>query len=147
MSPQTGTTTPGAPITAVLGPNGVFTLFMVDPVGGQVRAASGNRDQGWGAGWSTSATGFTSPGATVTAVSLGPDEIMVFGVDPEGSAWSTSGNHSQGWPDLINVTPGGTTTPGATVAAAPGPDGMITLFLPIPGYITLGWGPTRPAAA
>ena len=147
VSPQTGTTTPGAPITAVLGPNGVFTLFMVDPVGGQVRAASGNRDQGWGAGWSTSATGFTSPGATVTALSLGPDEVIVFGVDPEGSVWSTSGNHSQGWPDLINVTPGGTTTPGATVAAAPGPDGMITLFLPIPGYITLGWGSTPPAEA
>ena len=91
VSPQTGTTTPGAPITAVLGPNGLFTVFMVDPVGGEVRAASGNRDQGWGGGWGTSAIGITTPGATVTAVSLGPDEIMVFGVDPEGSVWSTSG--------------------------------------------------------
>ncbi len=147
VSPQTGTTTPGAPIAAVLRPNGIFTVFMVDPVGGEVRAASGNRDQGWGGGWGTSAIGFTTPGALVTAVSLGPGEIMVFGVDPEGSVWSTSGNHSQGWPDLTNVTPGGTTTPGATVIAAPGPDGMITLFLPIPGYVTLGWGSTLPAAA
>ena len=76
---QTGTTTPGAPVTAVLAPDGIITLFLADP-GGVVWTTSGNPAQGQEGVWNSVSpwtevspqTGTTTPGAPLSAV-LAPD--------------------------------------------------------------------------
>ena len=111
MSPQTGTTTPGAPVTAVLAPGGTYTLFMfsADP-GVGVATASGNPAQGWGGGWSSVSQGSTTPGAPVTAV-LGPDGtipdgiITLFMADLGGEVSTASGNPAPGWGEWAPVSP------------------------------------------
>jgi len=151
VSLQSDRTTPGAPVTAVLGPAGIITLFMAD-LGGEVSTASGNRAQGWGP-WSGVSQGITTPGAPVTAV-LGPDGIYtLFMADLGGVVWTASGSPAQGWGDgWTSVSPRtGTTTPGAPVTAVLAPDGLITLFMfsAVPGIGVCtasgnpvqGWGP------
>ena len=151
VSLQSDRTTPGAPVTAVLGPAGIITLFMAD-LGGEVSTASGNRAQGWGP-WSGVSQGITTPGAPVNAV-LGPDGIYtLFMADLGGVVWTASGSPAQGWGDgWTSVSPRtGTTTPGAPVTAVLAPDGLITLFMfsAVPGIGVCtasgnpvqGWGP------
>jgi hypothetical protein len=139
LTGTTGTTTPGAPVTAVLLPDGGFAVFMVDPVGGGVRTTSGSRTQEW-LPWSTACQGLiTAPGGRITAVATNSSEIALFVADFEGTVWTASGSPSGGWPNLVSVASGGTTTPGAAIAAVPGPGGTITLLLPVPDFVTLGW--------
>ena len=136
VSPQTGTTTPGAPVTAVLAPDGTYTLFLADP-GGIVRTASGNPAEGpggWGGGWTSVSpqTGTTTPGATVTAVLAPGGTYTLFMADRTGEVCTTSGN-AQRWAEWSGVSPGLTTTPGAPITAVLAPNGNSTLFLAVPG--------------
>ena len=136
VSPQTGTTTPGAPVTAVLAPDGIITLFMADP-GGVVRTASGNPAEGpggWGGGWTAVSpqTGTTTPGATVTAVLAPGGTYTLFMADRTGEVCTTSGN-AQRWAEWSGVSPGLTTTPGAPITAVLALNGNSTLFLAVPG--------------
>ena len=130
VSPQTGTTTAGAPVTAVLGTDGTYTLFMANTAG-EVFNASGDPVQGWGP-WFSVPQGSTTPGAPVTAV-LGTDGIItLFLADPGGGVYTTWGNPAEGWGPWSSVSLG-STTPGAPVTAVLAPDGIITLFLADPG--------------
>jgi hypothetical protein len=136
VSPQTGTTTPGATVTAVLAPDGTYTLFMADP-GGVVRTASGNPAEGpggWGGGWTpvSPQTGTTTPGAPVAAVLAPGGTYTLFMADRTGEVCTTSGN-AQRWAEWSGVSPGLTTTPGAPIAAVLAPNGNSTLFLAVPG--------------
>ena len=130
VSPQTGTATPGAPVTAVLGTDGTYTLFLADP-GGEVFTASG-KAQGWGGGWTpvSPQTGTTTPGAPVTAVLATDGTYTLFMANASGEVFTASGK-AQGWgAGWTPVSPQtGTTTPGATVTAVPGTDGTYTLFM------------------
>ena len=149
VSPQTGTTTAGAPVTAMLGTDGTYTLFMAN-TGGEVLTASGNAAQGWGDGWTTVAQGSTAGGAPVTAVPGTDGTYTVFLADPGGSVFTASGNAAQGWGDgWTPVSPQtGSTTGGAPVTAVPGTDGTYTLFMADRGGVVLtasgnaaqGWG-------
>jgi hypothetical protein len=136
VSPQTGTTTPGATVTAVLAPDGTYTLFIADP-GGVVRTASGNPAEGpggWGGGWTpvSPQTGTTTPGAPVAAVLAPGGTYTLFMADRTGEVCTTSGN-AQRWAEWSGVSPGLTTTPGAPIAAVLAPNGNSTLFLAVPG--------------
>ena len=146
-----GSTTPGAPVTAVLGTDGIITLFLADP-GGGVYAASGNRTEGYGR-WTTVSQGSTTPGAPVTAV-LGTDGIItLFLADPGGGVYTASGNRTEGYGRWTTVSQG-STTPGAPVTAVLGTDGTYTLFLANPGGSVFtaggspagGWGDWTPVS-
>ena len=138
-----GSTTPGAPVTAVLGTDGIITLFLADP-GGGVYAASGNRTEGYGR-WTTVSQGSTTPGAPVTAV-LGTDGIItLFLADPGGGVYTASGNRTEGYGRWTTVSQG-STTPGAPVTAVLGTDGTYTLFLANPGGSVFTAGGSPPEA-
>ena len=154
-----GSTTPGAPITAVLAPDGTYTLFLADP-GGTVRTASGNPAQGWGGGWTpvSPQTGITTPGAHVTAA-LAPDGIItlfMFSAVPSVGVCTASGSPAGDWEPWSSVSQG-STTPGAPITAVLTPDGPYTLFLADPGGGVYtaggspaggwgGWAPVSPQA-
>jgi hypothetical protein len=74
-----------------------------------------------------------APGGTYT----------LFMADPGGVLVTAGGSPAGGWGDWTPVSQGvsqASTTPGAPVTAVLAPDdGIITLFLPTPGYVTLSW--------
>jgi ribosomal protein S6E (S10) len=140
-----GSSTPGAPVSAVVtGPDRV-TLFLADRNGG-VYTASGNANIGWGQ-WTSVAEGSSTPGAPVTAVVTGPDRVTLFLADPNGGIYTASGNANTGWGQWTSVAEG-SSTPGAPVTAVvTGPD-RVTLFLAdrnggvytASGNANIGWG-------
>ena len=129
-----GSTTPGAPVTAV--PWGErFAMFVADP-GGGVYATGGtpptqNAPESWGS-WGTVSQGSTTPGAPVTAVPWG-ERFAVFVADPGGGVYATGGDPPGGFGPWANVSQG-STTPGAPVTAVTDPiTGVpITLFVADP---------------
>ena len=145
-----GSTTPGAPVTAVVtGPDDDdVTLFLADPLGG-VFTVSGSPSTGWGL-WSSVSEGSTTPGAPVTAVVTGPhdDDVTLFLADPLGGVFTVSGSPSTGW-GLWSSVKGGSTTPGAPVTAVVNGDDEVMLFVTDPeGWVHTtsgspgsGWGP------
>jgi hypothetical protein len=96
--PQGGTATPGAPVTAVLAPDGIITLVMADPAGGVQAAssnpyyASGDPVQGWGPWYGLPLDARTTPGAPVTAVLTLDGTYTLFMADAAGGVWTASGD-------------------------------------------------------
>ena len=138
-----GSTTPGAPVTAVVTGPGQVSLFLADPGGGVYTTSGG--PAGWGP-WTSVSQGSTTPGAPVTAVVTGPGQVSLFLADPGGGVYTTSGGPA-GWGPWTSVSQG-STTPGAPVTAVVTGPGQVSLFLADPGggvYTTsggpAGWGP------
>ena len=142
-----GSSMPGAPVTAVGLPDERFALFIADPNGG-IYTASGNADQGWGAGWSSVAQGSSMPGAPVTAVGLPDERFALFIADPNGGIYTASGNADQGWGAGWSSVAQGSSMPGAPVTAVGLPDERFALFIADPnggiytasGNADQGWG-------
>jgi hypothetical protein len=117
-----GSTTPGAPITAVPISNqpGRFVPFLADP-GGGVYSAWGNPWDGW-TGWHSVSEGSTMPGAPITAVKEinQPRHLVLFVADRAGGVYTASGNPSDGWTGWTSVSEDNViTTPGASITAVP----------------------------
>ena len=123
-----GSTTPGAPVTAVVTGPGQISLFLADPGGGVYTATGG--PAGWGP-WASVSQGSTTPGAPVTAVVTGPGQISLFLADPGGGVYTATGGPA-GWGPWASVSQG-STTPGAPVTAVVTGPGQISLFLADPG--------------
>ena len=133
-----GSSTPGAPVTAVVtGPNRI-ALFIADPNGG-IYTISGFGSN-WGQ-WTTVAGGRSTPGAPVTAVVTGPNRIALFIADPNGGIYTISG-FGTSWGQWTTVAEG-RSTPGAPVTAVVTGPNRITLFLTDPNggvYTISGFG-------
>src|SRR5438105_1697044 len=113
-----GSTTPGAPITAVASApqTGRVALFVADR-GGEVYTNSGSAATGWD-GWSSVSQGSTTPGAPITAVAYAqqPGRFALFVADRGGEVYTNSGNAATGWDGWSSVSQG-STTPGAPITA------------------------------
>jgi len=105
------TTTPGAPVTALLSGN-TFTLFIADS-NGQVFTTSGAPYQGWQP-WSSVSQGSTKPGAPIAAVPW-EDSFALFLSDPQGGIYAIKAIPGFGW----EAVPGRNTKPGGSITAVP----------------------------
>ncbi len=140
-----GSTTPGAPVTAVNAGDGLFQLFLSDP-GGGVFTVRGSDSAGWGQ-WHSVSEGSTTPGAPVTAVNAGDGFLQLFLSDPGGGVFTVRGSDSAGWGQWHSVSEGAT-TPGAPIAAVADHEGLIVVVVADPhggvyatrGSESAGWG-------
>ncbi len=82
-----GSSTPGAPVTAVLTGQDRIALFLADPNGG-IYTMSGFGTN-WGQ-WTTVAEGSSTPGAPVTAVLTDQNRITLFLADPNGGIYTST---------------------------------------------------------
>ena len=140
------TTTPGAPVTAVVddifpgappemlaeewesGAGDTFQLFVADANGEVYTVRLGGRGD-WA--WKTLSQGSTIPGAPVAAVLDGDDLFQVFVADPGGGVFTARGSKDAGWGQWQSLSQG-STTPGAPVTAVL--DGeLFQVFLADPG--------------
>ncbi|MFD0597160.1 S8 family serine peptidase [Catellatospora coxensis] len=126
-------------------PAATVTTFLADP-SGEVFTASGNPWTGWGS-WSTVSQGSTLPGAPVTALVTGSDQVRLFLANPDGEVFTVSGSPAGGWGPWSSLQ--GSTLPGAPITAVTtGPDEVVTVFLADregtvyagTGSPSLGWG-------
>jgi hypothetical protein len=107
-----GSTTPGAPITAVPWGNRL-ALFVADPGGGIITAV-GDPQTGF-MNWSPP-QGSTTPGAPITVVPWG-NQFAFFVADPGGGIITAVGDPQTGFMNWS--LPQGSTTPGAPITAVP----------------------------
>jgi hypothetical protein len=119
-----GSSTPGAPITAVPWGN-TFAVFLADPGGGvyAIKAVPGF-------GWKLVPGRTTTPGAPITALASG-NHFTLFMADANGEVFTTSGIPYQSWQPWTSVSQG-STTPGAPITAVPWGN-TFALFLADPG--------------
>jgi hypothetical protein len=80
--------------------------------------------------WTSVSQGQSKPGARVTAVLTGPNQIVLFLADPAGGIYTASGN-ANGWSEWTSVSQG-QSTPGAPITAVVTGPTQITLFLADP---------------
>jgi len=133
-----GSTTPGAPVTAILSARNQVSVFLAD-TGGGVYTTSGNALDGWRP-WTSVSEGQSTPGAPITGVLTGPNRITLFLADPAGGVYTTSSNGGDGWQPWTSVSEG-QSTPGAPIAGVLSGPNRITLFLADPAggiYTTSG---------
>jgi len=133
-----GSTTPGAPVTAVPWGN-QFALFVADPRG-EVFTAVGDPQTGFGHWASVSPKSQTMPGAPITA-RLWKNQIALFAANPSGEVFTAVGDpqtHFWNWTSVSQ----GRTMPGATVTAIPW-ENRIAVFLadPLGGVYTAAGDP------
>ena len=121
-----GTSTPGAPVTAVVAAPNRVTLFLADR-GGGIYTTSGNAADGWRP-WTSVSEGSSTPGARIAAVVTGPNQITLFLADPGGGVYTTWGSADTGWRPWTSVSEGGT-RPGTPITAIVTGPNQITLFL------------------
>jgi len=126
-----GSTTPGAPVTAV--PWGErFAVFVADP-GGGVYATGGDPQGGFGP-WANVSQGSTTPGAPVTAVTdpITGVPITLFVADPNGGIYTSSGDPQGGFGGWSYVNPASgpdfRAAPGSPVTADSSGDGLFTAY-------------------
>jgi hypothetical protein len=119
-----GSTTPGAPITAIPWEDS-FALFISDPSGDiyAIKATPGY-------GWEVVPGRTTKPGAPITAL-LSGNIFTLFMADVTGEVFTTTGAPYQGWQPWTSVSQG-STIPGAPIAAVPWEDSF-ALFISDPG--------------
>ncbi len=98
--------------------------------------------------WTSVSQGGTTPGAPVTALMTGPNQVTLFAADSGGGVYTATGSPGTGWGPWTSVSQGGTTPGAPIVAVLTGPN-QVTLFAADPGggvYTAsgspgTGWGP------
>jgi hypothetical protein len=136
-----GSTTLGAPVTAVpWGTRGRVAVFVADPNGG-IYTTGGDPGGGWGP-WASVSEGSTTPGGSVTAVRW-EQGFALFIADPNGGIYTTGGDPQRGFGPWASVSEG-STRPGAPVTAVPW-EQRVALFVADPngGIYTTGGDPQR----
>jgi phospholipase C/poly(3-hydroxyalkanoate) synthetase len=144
-----GSSTAGAPMSAVATGAGRVALFVADRTGG-VYSAARDAEGAWGA-WQSVSEGSTTPGGHVTAVASGDGRIELFLADPNGGVYTAARNAAGVWGGWSSVAEG-STRPGAPVSAVVTGPGRIALFVADPngGVYTVsrsaagtwgGWAP------
>jgi hypothetical protein len=98
--------------------------------------------------WTSVSEGKSTPGAPITAIVTGTNQVTLFLADPEGGVYTTSGNATDGWAPWSSVSEG-RSRPGAPITAVVAGPNRVTLFLADPqggvyttsGNATGGWAP------
>jgi hypothetical protein len=122
-----GSTTPGAPVTALWMSQDRIALFLADRNGGVYTTSGSATAHDW-VQWTTVRDGRTTPGAPVTGVSIGAGRVALFLADPNGGVYTTSGSATTDWALWTSVRDG-RTTPGAQVTAVRIGQDRLALFL------------------
>jgi hypothetical protein len=82
--------------------------------------------------WTSVSEGQSRPGAPITAVVTGQNQITLLLADPEGGVYTASGSAASGWSPWSSVSEG-QSTPGAPITAVVTGQNQISLFLADPG--------------